>query len=112
MQPARPPQIVRFESFEVDLRARELRKDGVSTGLAEQSIKILPTLLARPNEVVLREEIRKKLWPNDIRTVGAFSLDFILPPVWVRLQWGGKSVPVQRLSAMPSLTGQTAFGIA
>jgi DNA-binding winged helix-turn-helix (wHTH) protein len=56
---------VRFDSFEVDLRARELRKDGVSTGLPEQSIKILAMLLERPNEVVLREEIRKKLWPND-----------------------------------------------
>ncbi|MBZ5689757.1 MAG: protein kinase [Acidobacteriia bacterium] len=47
------------------MRARELRKDGVSTGLPEQSIKILAMLLERPNEVVLREEIRKKLWPND-----------------------------------------------
>jgi len=57
--------LVRFGVFELDLRARELRKRGLSTGLPEQSIKILALLLEKPGEVVLREEIRKKLWPND-----------------------------------------------
>jgi eukaryotic-like serine/threonine-protein kinase len=57
--------VVRFEAFELDLRARELRKDGRSTGLREQSIRILALLLEKPGEVVLREEIRKTLWPND-----------------------------------------------
>ena len=47
------------------VRARELRKSGLSTGVPEQSIKILALLLEKPGEVVLREEIRKKLWPND-----------------------------------------------
>src|SRR3989454_1500644 len=65
MESASPPGLLRFESFELDLRARELRKNGVSTGLPDQSVKILIMLLARPGEVVLREEIRKKLWPND-----------------------------------------------
>jgi len=59
------PTLVRFGAFELDLRARELRKDGLSTGLPEQSIKILALLLETPGEIVLREEIRKKLWPND-----------------------------------------------
>ena len=36
-----------------------------SMRLPEQSIKILALLLEKPGEVVLREEIRKKLWPND-----------------------------------------------
>jgi serine/threonine protein kinase/Tol biopolymer transport system component len=59
------PNGIRFGVFELDLRARELRKNGVSTGLPGQSVKILALLLERPGEVVLREEIRKKLWPND-----------------------------------------------
>jgi eukaryotic-like serine/threonine-protein kinase len=63
--PNLPPNLVRFGVFELDLRARELRKNGVSTGLPEQSIRILALLLEKPGEVVLREEIRKKLWPND-----------------------------------------------
>jgi serine/threonine protein kinase/DNA-binding winged helix-turn-helix (wHTH) protein len=57
--------LVRFGVFELDLRARELRKAGVSTGLPEQSIKVLALLLEKSGDVVLREEIRKKLWPND-----------------------------------------------
>jgi serine/threonine protein kinase/Tol biopolymer transport system component len=59
------PNVVRFGVFELDRRARELRKNGLSTGLPEQSIKILAMLLDQPGEVVLREEIRKQLWPND-----------------------------------------------
>jgi len=55
----------RFGAFELDLRARELRKHGVKVGLPEQSIQILAMLVKRSGEVVLREEIRKKLWPND-----------------------------------------------
>jgi eukaryotic-like serine/threonine-protein kinase len=57
--------LVRFGAFELDLRARELRKAGLSTRVPEQSIKILALLIEKPGEVVLREEIRKKLWPND-----------------------------------------------
>ena len=59
------PHLARFGVFELDLRARELRKAGLSTGLPEQPIKILALLLEKPGDVVLREEIRKKLWPND-----------------------------------------------
>ena len=57
--------LVRFGVFELDLRARELRKSGDNSGLPEQSIKILALLLEKPGDAVLREEIRKKLWPND-----------------------------------------------
>ena len=65
VDPSPSPNIVRFGAFELDLRARELRKSGLNTGLPEQSIKILALLLEKPGELVLREEIRKKLWPND-----------------------------------------------
>ena len=58
--------LVRFEAFELDLRAGELRKDGAKpVRLPEQPFRILTMLLEHPGEVVTREEIRKKLWPND-----------------------------------------------
>ncbi len=58
--------LVRFEAFELDLRAGELHKDGDKpVGLPEQPFRILTMLLEHPREVVSREEIRKKLWPND-----------------------------------------------
>src|SRR6516225_4638678 len=58
--------LVRFEAFELDLRAGELRKEGATAvRLSEQPFRILTMLLEHAGEVVTREEIRKKLWPND-----------------------------------------------
>ena len=58
--------LVRFESFELDLRTGELRQDGGRTvRLSEQPFRILLVLLERPGQVVTREELRKRLWPND-----------------------------------------------
>jgi len=58
--------LARFEDFELDLRAGELRRNGSEpVRLADQPFRILVALLEHPREVVLREEIRKRLWPND-----------------------------------------------
>jgi Tol biopolymer transport system component/DNA-binding winged helix-turn-helix (wHTH) protein len=56
--------MIRFAPFELDLRAAELRKFGVRLRLPGQSFRVLLLLLEHPGEVVLREEIRRKLWPN------------------------------------------------
>ena len=56
---------VRFGSFELDLRAGELRKQGVKIKLQEQPFQILAVLLEHPGQVVTREELRSKLWPAD-----------------------------------------------
>ncbi len=58
-------RIVRFGAFELDVRAGELRKGGRKIRLQEQPFQVLLMLLERPGDVVLREEIRKRLWPND-----------------------------------------------
>src|ERR1700720_3174650 len=58
--------LVRFEGFKLDLRAGELRQVGGKTVLLpEQPLRILTLLLESPGNVVLRDEIRKRLWPND-----------------------------------------------
>jgi DNA-binding winged helix-turn-helix (wHTH) protein/Tol biopolymer transport system component len=57
--------LLRFGQFELDLRARALRKDGRSTGLPAQSVIILAMVLERPGQAVLRDEIRTRLWPNN-----------------------------------------------
>ncbi len=62
----RPQHLARFESFELDVRAGELRPlDGVPVRLPEQSLRILVLLLEHPGEVVQRGEIQRNLWPND-----------------------------------------------
>src|SRR5215467_13670780 len=65
MQAAPTTRLVRFESFEVDLRTGELRRNGERVKLPEQSFQVLAMLLAMPGEVVMRQEIQKRLWPND-----------------------------------------------
>jgi TolB-like protein len=57
--------LLRFGSFELDLRAGELRKQGVKIKLQEQPFQILSMLLEHPGEVVTREELRTRLWPSD-----------------------------------------------
>jgi TolB-like protein/tetratricopeptide (TPR) repeat protein len=59
-----PRQMARFDQFEVDLRSRELRKGGVRVRLQDQPFQILTMLLDRAGDVVTRDEIRDRLWPN------------------------------------------------
>jgi len=54
----RSPAVLRFGTFELDLRAGELRKQGVRVKLQEQPFRVLSVLLQRPGEVVSREELR------------------------------------------------------
>jgi len=59
------PKIIRFATFEVDMQARELRKNGLRLRLHGQPFEVLAMLLERPDEVVGREQIRERLWPTD-----------------------------------------------
>jgi TolB-like protein/DNA-binding winged helix-turn-helix (wHTH) protein/Tfp pilus assembly protein PilF len=57
--------LIRFGPFEVDLRTRELRKNGVKIKLQQQPFQVLVTLLQHAGDVVTREELRRELWPTD-----------------------------------------------
>lgn len=61
-----PQTVVRFGMFEADLRAGELRKNGVRVKIQDLPFRTLKLLLSRPNEVVTREEFRRELWPQDV----------------------------------------------
>jgi len=58
-------RILRFGSFEANVRAGELRKRGLKVKLQDQPFQILVMLLERPGELVTRQEIHQKLWPAD-----------------------------------------------
>ena len=55
----------RFGVFEVDLGSGELRKAGLRIKLQDQPFKVLLALLERPGEVVSREELKLRIWPNE-----------------------------------------------
>jgi len=62
---ARQTHVVRFGHFELDLRAGELRKQGVRIKLQEQPFQVLALLLENCGQAVTREELRQKIWPAD-----------------------------------------------
>src|SRR4051812_37436951 len=59
------PGCLRFGIFEANLRTGELRKRGVRVRLQEQPFQVLAALLARPGDLVTREELQRRLWTAD-----------------------------------------------
>jgi len=57
--------VVRLGPFRLDLKAGELHKEGRRVRLQEQPFRVLQMLVECPGEVVTREELQKRLWPND-----------------------------------------------
>jgi Tol biopolymer transport system component/DNA-binding winged helix-turn-helix (wHTH) protein len=57
-------RLIRFGVFEVDLQSGELRKGPLKLKLSGQPFQVLAILLERPGEVVTREELQKRLWPD------------------------------------------------
>lgn len=62
--PAPRVQKARIGPFEANFDLGELRKHGTRLKIHEQPLKILALLVARPGELVTREEIRQSLWPS------------------------------------------------
>src|SRR5690349_24863906 len=65
MQAIRHTSVVRFGTYEMGLHSGELRKAGVRIRVQQQPLRLLAILLERPGEVVTREELRSRIWPNE-----------------------------------------------
>src|SRR6187397_1835238 len=64
MRWARPHSAVRFGCFELDVQTGELRRNGMKVRIPDQSVQVLAMLLEHSGEVVTREELYQRLWPN------------------------------------------------
>jgi DNA-binding winged helix-turn-helix (wHTH) protein/tetratricopeptide (TPR) repeat protein/TolB-like protein len=65
MQEAVPSsRIFKFGLFEADVARATLTRNGVRVKIQDQPFRVLVLLLERPNELVTREEIKQKLWPE------------------------------------------------
>jgi TolB-like protein/DNA-binding winged helix-turn-helix (wHTH) protein/Tfp pilus assembly protein PilF len=60
------PRFVGFEGYQVDLQTGELRKNGSKVRLSGQPFQILALLLEKPGELITREELRARLWPDEV----------------------------------------------
>lgn len=58
-------QAFRFGLFEVNLRTHELLKNGRPVRIQKQPFQVLAALLERPQQMVSREELRRRIWPAD-----------------------------------------------
>ncbi len=59
------PSVVRFGAYEADLLSGELRKSGIRLKIQDRPFQILAILLEHPGLVVTREQLQKRLWPED-----------------------------------------------
>jgi len=59
------PEVIRFGVYELNVRTNELRKHGIRLRMQEQPLQVLLTLLERSGELVTREEIRNRVWPQN-----------------------------------------------
>ncbi|MGA2344673.1 MAG: winged helix-turn-helix domain-containing protein [Candidatus Sulfotelmatobacter sp.] len=66
MRPNNLPCCVRFGPYQADFHTQELRKHGMKLKLSGQPLQILEMLLARPGQLVTREELQKQLWTGDV----------------------------------------------
>src|SRR5215467_11326204 len=58
-------QVVRFGLFEANIQTAELRKNGARVPLQGQPFQVFAILLQQPGELVTREDLRRKVWPDD-----------------------------------------------
>src|ERR1700752_4141593 len=65
MESSPPHSVVRFATYEVSFQSGEVRKAGLRIRVQQQPIKLLEILLEHPGEVVTREELRSRVWPNE-----------------------------------------------
>src|SRR5436190_819704 len=62
--PLHAPTAFRFGPFELDPNSGHLRSESSTHSLADQPLALLNALLERPGEMVSREELRRRLWPD------------------------------------------------
>src|SRR5215467_6084809 len=59
-----PGAILRFDVFEVDTNAGELRRQGERVKLPPQPFRVLEFLVRHGGEVVTRADIRQRIWSD------------------------------------------------
>ena len=93
------PDKICFGSFELDLETAELCANGQSSRLPEQQFRILQMLLLAEGRVVLREEIRNRLWPND--TVVEFDRSINTAMMKLRIALGDTGDKPRMIETLP-----------
>ncbi len=65
MESPPPHSVVRFATYQVSLQSGEVRKAGLRIRVQQQPMRLLQILLEHPGEVLTREELSSRVWPNE-----------------------------------------------
>jgi TolB-like protein/DNA-binding winged helix-turn-helix (wHTH) protein/Flp pilus assembly protein TadD len=65
MEPLTPNSVLRFGTYEVSFQSGEVRKAGLRIRVQQQPLKLLEILLEHPGKVITREELRRRVWPDE-----------------------------------------------
>jgi Tol biopolymer transport system component/DNA-binding winged helix-turn-helix (wHTH) protein len=95
----RSARIVRFGIFEADLETGELRKNGVKVPLQGQPFQVCALLLEHAGELVTREELRQRVWPED--TFVDFEQALNTAIAKIRLALGDEAVNPRFVETLP-----------
>ena len=98
-------QILRFGLFELDLAQARLTCQGSPVRLQEQSFLVLALLLKHPGQIVSREELRQRLWPEGTHVDFEGSLNAVIkseaPSVYTYLCMESMPVWEKALGRLP-----------
>ncbi len=92
-------RIFRFGIFEADLQTGELRKNGAKVPLQGQPFQVCALLLEHAGELVTREELRQKVWPED--TFVDFEQALNTAIAKIRLALGDEAVNPRFVETLP-----------
>ena len=121
MAPVPNSPVVRFGVFEVNLQTGEVRKSGLRVRVQQQPIKVLEILLENPGEVVTREELRSRIWPEE--NYGDFDQAVNVAIAKLRSAFGDSAETPRYIETLPKRgyrfiaevsavdTGRTAQGV-
>src|SRR5262245_45484689 len=85
-----PPHLIHFDEWTLDPGSGELMRRGTRTVLQEQPLQVLLALLLRPGQIVTREELIARLWPNRIVDFDA-GLNAVIRRLRAALQEDGET---------------------
>ena len=105
------PNRARFGAFELDLKAGELHKGPRRIVLQEQPFRVLRMLVERRGELATREEIRKKLWPNDTVVEFDQAINTAIKKLREALGDSSRQAEVHRNRSAPRLSFDRTGGV-
>src|SRR5215510_13128407 len=99
MEPTRPTSVARFGIYEISFQSGELRKAGIKIKVQQQPLKLLEILLETPGEIVTREELRTRIWPEE--SFGDFDQAVNVAIAKLRLALGDSAENPRYIETLP-----------